>query len=570
MLATAALVGVLFSVGVISTTDADAAAATPPDSSARCASTERSIGTEWGATDEWRALAPIPVPREASPTGKTGVWIERWHLANGATELRQVSAAQTNIATIDESSCTPRTAVRVRSYNADSMRNTFTDTSLDSLMRVNARGMVYVWSPRMPLSVTGLTEARAAAQMLGISFTAVVAETNDAELRELTTRVPNVISANDEQRMESLELVYRNANIHYPTALFYQDGRIVDGVFAGYKNRETFAKYGAEQFARIGGARSSAGVTRGAELAPDVSNAAPAYWVDHKARITKISAVNTLRRIGFFFKPITGTTLVSYNAQSIDYFFDIKTSKEIRVPGQIDPVPTPDGRFLTLPGLHLHPVPSLVAGDMQAVFTDPELPDEYQTASILSETKTGVRYRIVTGWNAGARFRDYAVTFGAKGSLPTVAPVSDPFVPCKDRLLTLPINAKSGREFGAFDTRAGTNIVLEVVDATHCNLKLDLGFASGKISFSYDGAYIAFATSRINTDAEGALMRPSESMYKDALVLERKTGRIINLSQNAPIQGLTFPEFQKDGTVMLLDQFGPGRAVEQLRVVTFK
>ena len=137
-------------------------------------------------------------------------------------------------------------------------------------------------------------------------------------------------------------------------------------------------------------------------------------------------------------------------------------------------------------------------------------------------------------------------------------------------MLTLPINAKSGREFGAFDTRANTNIVLEVVDATHCGLKLDLGFASGKLSFSYDGAFIAFATSRINTDAAGELMRPSESMFKDALVLERKTGRIINLSQNAPIQGLTFPEFQKDGSVMLLDQFGPGRPVEQLRVVSFK
>ena len=137
--------------------------------------------------------------------------------------------------------------------------------------------------------------------------------------------------------------------------------------------------------------------------------------VDHKARITRISAVNTPRRIGFFFKPITGTSLVSYNAQGIDYFFDTKTSKEIRVPGHIDPVPTPDGRFLTLPGLHLHPVPALLAGDMQAVFTDPELPDEYQTASILSETKTTVRYRMVTGWNAGARFRDYDVKLGVKG-----------------------------------------------------------------------------------------------------------------------------------------------------------
>ena len=58
----------------------------------------------------------------------------------------------------------------------------------------------------------------------------------NAELRELTTRVPNVIAAADQQRMESLELVYRNGTIHYPTTLFYRDGRIVDGVFL-YPNR---------------------------------------------------------------------------------------------------------------------------------------------------------------------------------------------------------------------------------------------------------------------------------------------------------------------------------------------
>jgi hypothetical protein len=59
-------------------------------------------------------------------------------------------------------------------------------------------------------------------------------------------------------------------------------------------------------------------------------------------------------------------------------------------------------------------------------------------------------------------------------------------------------------------------------------------------------------------------------IFKDALVLARKTGRIVSLSQNEPIAGLTFPEFQKDGTVMLLEQYGPGRAVEQLRVVSYK
>ena len=485
-----------------------------------------------------------------------GVWLERTHVEHGTTELRRVSVHQTDVASFDESGCVRRAFTVHRAFNQDSLRNTFTDIALDSLLHANHRGLIYVWSPRMPLSVKGLAEARAAAQTMGIAFTALAAESSDAELRE------SPVSVADQQRFESLELVYRNATIHYPSVLLYDNGHVIDGVYPGYKNRATYALFAREQFANQNSAAATSATYNPASSA--------AFWVDHNARVTTISAVTTPRRIGFFFKPITGTTLVSYNSRNVDYFFDMATGKELRVPGHIDPVPTPDGRFLLLPGLYFHPVPALVAGDQTAMFTDPELPDEYQTASILSETKSAVRYRVVTGWNAGARFRDYDVAFDKKAVATSVKSLGEPFVPCKDRLLTLPINSKSGREFGAFDARVQTNMVLEVADSTHCVLKLDLGFASGKLSFSYDGSAIAFATSLVNTDATGDLIRPSELFHKDALVLVRKTGRIVSLSQNAAISGMTFPEFQKNGTVMLLDQFGPGRPVEQLKVVTYR
>jgi hypothetical protein len=544
---------VLFGATPANTREAWADSASVHTHAARCMPVFASIEQAWGSTNEWRRLAPIPVPREATPTRTTGVWLERWQLENGKSEIRRVSATETKVAAFDEARCLPIMTAFRRTFAKDSLHDAFTDASLDSLMHANTRGMIYVWSPRMPLSIKGLTEARAAADSLGIAFTALVA----APLEEDRTHVDaSVVRAGDWRRMQSLELFYRNATVHYPAALYYQNGRVIDGVYAGYKNRETFARFGARQLSL----REDSAVT----LPPP-----PKFWLDRKARITNVSAVNTPRRIGFFFKPITGTSLVSYNAQGVDYFFDTKTSREMRVPGHVDPVPTPDGRFLTLPGLHLHPIPSLLAGDHEPVFTDPQLPDEYQTASILNDFGNITRYRVVTGWNAGARFRDYDVKLNGTAA-PTIAPVAPPFVPCKDRFLTLPINAKSGSEFGALDAAAKSNMIFDVTSSTTCAVKLDLGFVSGKISFSYDGAFIAFATSRINTDATGELIRPSDMFYKDALVLERKTGRIINLSQNAAIEALTFPEFQKDGSVMLLDQYGPNRPVEQLRVVRFK
>lgn len=538
--------------------------------SPRCATVVQALENDWQVTGEWRALAPWPVAREATPTTRIGVWVERSHPDNGTVEYRRVSASETTVATLDADGCLHAMAEHHRTFNDDALRDAFTDTTLDSLLQVNTRGMVYVWSPRMPLSVNGLAEARAAAGRLGIAFTAVLAEDD----RDAAT-TPGA-TQDDQRRLESLELVYRNSTIHYPTALFYADGHIIDGVYPGYKNRDTYVQYALRQFA---GARDADGTRDTNESRDLLANDArsvrldvdgPTFWVDHKAVVTTVSRVNTVRRIGFFFKPITGTNLISYTAGNVAYFFDIVTGKEQRVPGYVDPVPTPDGRFLTLPGLHYFQVAELLRGNQKPMYSDPELPDEYQTATILSSSRSRIRYRVVTGWNAGARFREYDVTLDAKGVPSSISAASAPFVPCKNRLLTLPIHAKSGAEFGAYDAGMHTNIVLEVVDESHCALKLDLGFASGKISFSYDGASIAFATSRINTDVEGPLMRPSDSFFKDALVLVRKTGRLVRLSDNVNVSGMTYPEFQKDGTVMLLDQVAPGRPVEQIRVVRFR
>jgi hypothetical protein len=58
--------------------------------------------------------------------------------------------------------------------------------------------------------------------------------------------------------------------------------------------------------------------------------------------------------------------------------------------------------------------------------------------------------------------------------------------------------------------------------------------------------------------------------YKDALVLYRKTGRLVSLSHNRPLRGMTFPEFLPDGRSIILDQRTRTRADEAIRVLTVK
>lgn len=538
---------------------------------ARCGAAIAGTLTEWASREQWRPLAPVPAPRDATPTAVPGVWIERWQRGD-TTELRRVSAESTVVMTFAGDACVARTTTHVRTYDRAALASAFTDDSLRALLRRSPRGMVYVWSPRMPLSVAGIAEARAASRTLGIDFTAVVAESNDGELASVR------VNAADARAMESVELVYRNATIHYPAVVLYHDGAIVDGVLPGVRHADGYARLVRDAFARDAAAhatRAHRALARDDDAHDAPRNSPPSFWLDTKAVVTTVSVTPTPRRIGFFFKPVTGTNLISYTAGEATYLFDLATRKEQRIPGHVDPVPTPDGRFITLPGLAFHPLSSLLTGDNAPLFVDEELPDEYQTASIFKQSRTGVRYRVITGWQRGPRFRDYDVTFGngkvgAPGATDVVTPLGTPFAPCDGRTLSLPINAKNGQEFGAYDGVTTTNVVVRVTDAHTCTTVLDLGFATGKLTFSYDGARIAFATSRINVDGDGPLLRPSETFWKDALVLHRRTGRLVSLSHNQPIFGMTFPEFRSDGAVMLLEQGGPGRPQETIRVVTVK
>ncbi|MES2522266.1 MAG: hypothetical protein V4617_06190 [Gemmatimonadota bacterium] len=468
-----------------------------------------------------------------------------------------MSIHETTVARTESSACTVVTSTVRREYDPRVMAESFTDAALRDVVHRNTAGMIYVWSPRMPLSVSGIAAARASARALGVTYTAVMADAGGA-------RVPlHEVAAEDARPMESLEIVYRDGTVHYPAVILYQGGAVLEGVIPGYKSRDAYETLAGAKLATAKLAQANLAQGDLVPLAPDV----PKLWVDHRARVSTRSSVTMLRDVGFFFKPVAGTSLITYTDDGRAYLFDLATRRESRIPGHVDPVPTPDGRFLTRPGLIVHPMPALVRGDTASIFVDRELPDEYQTASILREGGGTLRYRLVTGWQDNARFRDYDVVLATGKSPARFTPAGEPFVPCQSRVLSLPISAKSGREFGAFDVARKTNGIIEVRPDGTCVDKLDLGFSSGKLSFSYDGKSVAFSTSRVNTDTAGTLVKPSETFYKDALLLQRATGRIVSLTRNRPIGGMSFPEFLPDGGVMVLDQRVQGQQYGMMRII---
>ena len=293
------------------------------DGSRTCVAAQTSLERAWRRTGEWRRISPYPVARDASPTDTIGVWLERWTNPDGRVELRRVSASLTVAAALGEPGCAYRLVSHRRTFDSTTMAKAFTDDKLRQLVERTRDGIVYAWSPGMPLSVSGLAEAKAAADSLGVAFTAVVADARPLELEHSS------VDTAYQHSLNSLDLVYRDATIHYPSILFYRNGKLLGSAIPGYKQRDTYIALARDAFK--------------ASNAPDARSAttAPSFWVDHKAQIAQARSVETVRAVGFFFKPIATTDLVAYTSQNAAYLFDLGTRREQRIPGTVDPVPTP-------------------------------------------------------------------------------------------------------------------------------------------------------------------------------------------------------------------------------------
>ncbi len=108
----------------------------------------------------------------------------------------------------------------------------FDDSSLSKIARSRHPGLVYVWSPRMVLSVTQAHLAAEQASVLGLQFVPVVdgrvpTPEWQAALAKLATSQPNHAAAlAASQALCSPQLIEKDAYLHFPTAFVLQTGQI--------------------------------------------------------------------------------------------------------------------------------------------------------------------------------------------------------------------------------------------------------------------------------------------------------------------------------------------------------
>ncbi|MEQ1856098.1 MAG: hypothetical protein ABL963_06500 [Longimicrobiales bacterium] len=398
------------------------------------------------------------------------------------------------------------------------------------------RGIVYAWTPRMPLSRSGIPNVVEAARASGLSVTLVSTE----ELLDYA-----------ERRNGHTGVAFADAMLaagvltHAPALVVYAEREVVGTAILGYKSAAAYASLVSERLGGIGaGAATASG--RGAWYPQSSRSSRPLYQApsDHDA----------VGLPGAYFRWVPGTRLVAYESDRSVYLLDLDSGENLVAPGWIDFVPTPDGRYFVTPGPEDEGLTFFDAREVfdaaernrsmsvEAIFTDARMRDQYPSVGILERGEGTVRYRVLTSWFRGLLYRDYDVRVNAATGVSSVRPIGEPTVPCAEYALSTPIMSQTGREVAARDERTGTTKIFQMHEEGRCTEVIDFGVPTSKVAWHAGGQRIAFSTPR----------RSQAGSEAGIFVFDRASGEITPVPGSEGASRLAFPDFVGDDGVVFL------------------
>jgi len=425
-------------------------------------------------------------------------------------------------------------------------------SSLDqAAVRVGACGLdcseiVYVWTPRMPLSRSAIPNIDEAARRLGAGLTLVGFE----ELE----RFAETGEAGDAGAELGDALLAAGALAHAPSLIVHDGTQALGPAILGYKSPEAYAAMIAE---RLSGAPAAAAPDSPLALPDAVS---PAAFAD-------FTAVGVP---GAYFKWVPGTRMLAYESRRVIYLLDMDSDRNLVAPGDIDFIPSPDGRYFVTPGPRnmglvffdaadvLQGARQGRPGDVRPIFVDAAMRDQYPSVGILEQDDASIRYRILTSWFEGLLYRDYEVVHAADGTPARVRPLGDPIVPCRGFELSTPIMSQDGLEVAARDEATGTTKIYRFLDDGTCEEVLPLGMPTRKVAWHPSGRMLAFSTPRVRTASSGGA-EPGIFLY------DRDERRVTRVADSNGASQLAFPDFVGDDAIVFMI---PGREDSRFRIVS--
>lgn len=412
--------------------------------------------------------------------------------------------------------------------------------------------VVYVWSPRMPLSRTAIPNVYDAARELGAGLTLVGFEELERFAEAGTAESPGGTALGD-------ALLEAGALAHAPSLIVQHGSRTIGSAILGYKTAEAYE-------AMIGERLSSSPEER------PVAEAEPPLPLPEEVT-EELASTSDLRAVGVpgaYFRWVPGRRALAYESSRRIYLLDLDDGRNRIAPGTIDFIPTPDGRYFVTPGpasmgLAFFDADAVFdgayserTGDVRPIYADPEMRDQYPSVGILAQDDASVRYRILTSWFEGLLYRDYEVVHATEAHPASVTPLGPPVVPCRGVELSTPIMSQDGREVAARDEATGTTKIFRFLDEGRCEEVLDLGMPTRKVAWHSSGRKLAFSTPRTRRLFGGG-EEPGIFVY------DRDEGHVTRLADSEEASQLAFPDFVGDEAVVFMI---PGRNESVFRMVS--
>lgn len=274
---------------------------------------------------------------------------------------------------------------------------------------------------------------------------------------------------------------------------------------------------------------------------------------------------------GFFFKVHPDGDLISFIETEHNTMIDLNTGKEFPTVGNIDPVWSPDGKFMTHPGgetedsekgkdveqgLQFYPGHEIIKATKEGTHKklkaqNSQLTGVYQSIGV---NKDG-SYNIVSDAD-GISLGKFS--YSEKEGPKLLGAIEKP-CPKAGTNTDLPMISKDGRFLSFYDRDSKSTKIFNV--EKNCELALDLGYGTGKVSFNNDSSQIAFHVDQFTEFEDGYFSGVGKDKVKNVVVLnlDEKDGKLepsswALASQNVkPGDGGYYPDFDKHGNIYFLE-----------------
>lgn len=308
----------------------------------------------------------------------------------------------------------------------------------------------------------------------------------------------------------------------------------------------------------------------------------------------------------YFFKVHPNGKYIAYIGTGSNKLLNLETGNVIDLPGTIDPVFSPDGKYLLVPTgaearnvhgenearekrnnehtededfedssndsamtyydfekfIELESNPNATDEMKHEIFANPVYVDEesygvYQSASKPSGDNN--QMKVITD-EGGVSYRELNA-----GNLSESTALVTPCQNLDNFPTDLPMLSKDGSYIAVFNSETQSTQIYNIEDSNNCNLSMDLGIATGKVAFNYDSSQITFHVDHFSKNFGEYFSGVPSDINKDVYVMNLSESSNNGKKELSPTSwakvtnnsvggnGAYYPNFDSEGNVYYLN-----------------